>query len=418
MQPKQNSEERQIIVLTRELIGGKPPNEIPLPLIPQLLLSLQSAKQKAIHEGQVTRVQLIQKATVSLEKYQKSRQLTKKTEKKILSMPPPPTAVLDSTIEDLVDGIPYDVAQTSMLPYLIERCKHIINTLLDQGKYAEAQKYENVHKTLVDLKPVRTAEERTQSKIRSLQDQLKSFKRQLQDAQNKYEFSLQSNIMERDQRLSLLNEEFEKQMRDFDLVTNGPLPPSSRKFSANLLNLRETEKFLLKSRRYDEDAAIKEEADAQEKNELIEMEEKFIFMRQKERMKLEEAHQQKLKCFNDKEQRKRIKIIQEHEKDIENLQKTIENIESRISIIESGGSENISTSNLNSNNNHISTFSARRPKTALTVQKGPFITQVTPQGKNSNPNSNIPNNKPNSKTKAKIIQVPKTKTPKMNPSHK
>lgn len=373
MHQKPLDEERQIVILTRELIGGKPPSQVPVSLIPKLISSLEKSKLKAIKDGQVTRVQLIQKATESLEKYQKSIQYTHKTKiEKVETGPPPPIVVLDSTIEDLIDGIPYDIAQTSMLPHLSERCKQIISSLLAQGNYSEAQKYENVHKQLVSLMNKRESEKKVQSRQRFLKDQYKTFNRQLEDVKKKYDFAMESFEMEYQSKISKLNEEFEKELRDFDLITDGPIPLANRKFSSKLLNLRETEKFLLKSRRYDEAASIKAEADEQEKKEISDLEEKFLNERLLQREQLKDLQQQKLKCFNEKEERKRRKIIQENEKEINTLQKTVENLENKIDLTDTVDQDSTST------NVH-----SARPPTSITSKHTPFVTQATVPDRNA-----------------------------------
>jgi len=127
-----------------------------------------------------------------------------------------------------------------------------------------------------------------------------------------------------------LVESFKQELNEFDLETEGPLPPQYRKFSRNLLNLRETEKHLLKTRRFEEAGIIKKEADGLEIIEMEELRGKYERLRTILRDKLIENYEQKMECMESRAQRERKKIESDGFSLIEMHKKTIENLEKRL----------------------------------------------------------------------------------------
>ena len=134
--------------------------------------------------------------------------------------------------------------------------------------------------------------------------------------------------------LEALDAEIEEQLLEFDNITQGPLPSQYIKFSSALLNLRETEKFLVKSRRFEEAASIKAEADAKEEIEIQQLHKRFITKRMQQRQKLIECFSTKKRCIEEKNERIRNKIEQDHRSELAALKKSVDNQQKKLDVFD------------------------------------------------------------------------------------
>jgi hypothetical protein len=146
--PEPTSNQR-VTRLARELVGGKPVSQVPLNDILAVTHALQEARDRATSSRRLERVHRIDKILCDLSQSEYSRR--PKTPRKSAPESPEPVAVLDSILDDLVSGIPHDVVETQMIPQLTERAKFVIDDLLSKGKYQKAQRFEDVHRDLIDL---------------------------------------------------------------------------------------------------------------------------------------------------------------------------------------------------------------------------------------------------------------------------
>ena len=333
MQRKENKD-RQLVKLVREVIGGKPVVQVPVAQIDAVLGGMEEAKQRAIKSGQVERVQRIQRLMNELRNYEEQRRI--KTPRRVTkeSCEGVPDAVADSVLEDLVSGFPFDIAETPMIPTLIERCKHTITTLLSKGEYQAAQRYEDVRNQLVDLQVVRRAEDEKRGRIRTLEDQLAEATKNLEDWEAQFEMEMEENELGMEACINQMEQDWDAEMIEYDAVTNGELPPAARKFSAELLNLREKERFLLQSRRYEEAASLKEEADEMEELELSELHRLYAIRREKQKRKMRSDLDTKIACLRDNWGRKQGDIRQKWEKKIENQRRFKENLQNRLKALD------------------------------------------------------------------------------------
>jgi hypothetical protein len=91
-----------------------------------------------------------------------------------------PAAVIDSVLDDLVSGLPQDIAETQMIPQLGDRAKEIINLLLTKGEHQLVQRYEDVHRDLADLLNVRRVEDQRRHRIECLTNQISDCRMKLE----------------------------------------------------------------------------------------------------------------------------------------------------------------------------------------------------------------------------------------------
>lgn len=113
------------------------------------------------------------------------------------------------------------------------------------------------------------------------------------------------------------------------------LPPSFRKFSQRLLDLRQKEKLLLRTRRFEEAGYTRIEADKIEAVEIIQCKNNYIKSREDKKLKIIEDQNQKMKCFDENVARTRQRLKSENEIKITALKRAKENFQSRINRLDS-----------------------------------------------------------------------------------
>jgi hypothetical protein len=244
--------------------------------------------------------------------------------------------VLDSVLDDLISGLPNDIAETSMIPALTNRAKVIISELLANGEYARAQQYEDVHTSLVELLSTRQTQEQKVTKLQTLQANIANLEEKVVKRRDNLGTILSNDQDEIDNAVAVENERWATESEGFDKVTNGPLPPGARKLSSRLLNLRAQERFLLSSRRYQEAAGMKNEADQLESQELEQLRTEFVRKREVQKAILRDVHEQKLKCILAKGNQRKDEITRSGKKEIKHLRQAIENMQGRIQQLELG----------------------------------------------------------------------------------
>ncbi|OHT00645.1 hypothetical protein TRFO_32604 [Tritrichomonas foetus] len=412
---REKEAQKKITRLVRELIGGRPINQIPNDLIPQIRQELESSKKRAIKDGYVSRLQMIHKVIIDLEMYEKnqiyknipennnSNKNKKVKENDVEIEKNIPVAVLDSILDDLVYGFSFDIAETPKIPALINRAKEKIDQLLSEGDYSGAQKLENIHIRLVALKEERYIEKKKDDKKTMLLNLIAENQQKLEDARINKKEELQLHDMKIKSQIDQKQNEFNQINQLFDEETNGPLPPAAKKLSSATLNTRERERFLIQSRRYEEAATIRAEADELEAMDLENS--RFEFIKKREAIKrIEISKQEKqIQRIKDNGERTRQKIKSDYDKQINELEKAIDNFNSRLQRIDNnilnadGSNKNSPNSKSNFINSGISPRISkpatprqvkrisRTPSqinnnpTNKNVQQSPFVTQATPR---------------------------------------
>jgi hypothetical protein len=217
-----------------------------------------------------------------------------------------------------------------MIPALTEHAKLVINDLLSSGQYVTAQQYENVHQSLVTLLMTRQLQEQKLAKYQTIQGNIATFTTQLEQEQEKLERVLENVQAKLNQSVKEEEDRWGTESSAFDAITSGELPPGARKLSSRLLNMREQERFLLSSRRYQDAAGIKSEADRLEEAEMRRLRQAFTRKRETQKGILRDIHEQKLKCILEKGERNKWEISRSGEKEFERLKQAIENMQIRL----------------------------------------------------------------------------------------
>jgi hypothetical protein len=331
------TDERKLTLLVRELIGGKPVDQVPADQMSAVTAALEEARAREGKHANGMRIRKINRlladlGNLEMKKPRTSRPRSQADDREAVT----PPAVLDSVLADLVGGFSLDIAETQMIPLLVERAKQTITDLLAAGDYYKAQSYENVHQALVDILLVRKAQDEKRNRMMVVEDQLAGFRAGLEEATEKFHVAMEHH----EDSVALLIEEevaeFDKVVDKIDELERGNLPPNFRKFSAELLNLREREKFLIHTRRYLDAAGLKEEADAMEERELIELRRQFVEAQETKNSLQRAKHEQKLQCIKEKGDRESRELQTSMDRELDNRRRAIEILEQKLVALDAG----------------------------------------------------------------------------------
>jgi hypothetical protein len=115
----------------------------------------------------------------------------------------------------------------------------------------------------------------------------------LEEAQAKWGRELQTLIRQRDAVLGRSADTGRQYLGDFDAAVPSTLPPEFTRLSANLLELREREKRLIASRRFEEARQAHKEFEQRQKEELVKRREEYFVHLERERAELERRNARK-----------------------------------------------------------------------------------------------------------------------------
>jgi hypothetical protein len=124
------------------------------------------------------------------------------------------------------------------------------------------------------------------------------------------------------------------QCDDFDASFPEILPANFRKLSPQVLQLREQERHLVLSKRYEDAIPVRERADRLEHEELERQRTKFVTAFETQRQQLVDAQGGQRQCFDRNWERKLERIQKEKQHEMGVLKRTIANFEKKIATIE------------------------------------------------------------------------------------
>lgn len=119
-------------------------------------------------------------------------------------------------------------------------------------------------------------------------------------------------------------------LNDNDSIPLDKLPSRYLKPSAQLLDLRERERHLVLTKRYDEATQLHKEGDKMQKAEEREKKREFLKTSQMQRQQLLVAQDKDLQGFNERWTRNAEKLNNQMEKEIERQKKVVENIRKKL----------------------------------------------------------------------------------------
>lgn len=334
--------ESMILLHVKNLLNGHPVSEVPTNLLPKVHSVLNAAKTNAIGTGDVEKVRILQSIIKQIN-FQSSMGLSSRKSSRLPSINNGPEAhlknsvdVLESTLNEILDGLAYDHIDTELLPDLIIYSKKKADILTQQRKLLDAQRHDNIHKDLINVSYERKSVKSLSNKKQIYENQITLTQQSLEAQQN----MMEEDLIEHEKKIHLsidkAEEEWAQFLIDFDKQTDEGLPAKYKKLSPNLLNLREKERFLIQMRRFEEAQEVANEADVIEEQEMIILQKNYLLIREQQKNNAASNHEQKIKCLQQNGERVRQKIIAEHQIKIESFQRSIINLQNKIKRMEAG----------------------------------------------------------------------------------
>ena len=315
----------------RELLSGKPAKDVPRKHFPKIQAILEGMKTRAINDGNTSKVRQIQGILADMRACQPHQ--VRRSDSSMTARPKTATysqEEIETTLNRLVEGGNYDTVKTDMVPDLVSHARAVIDSLVEQRNLMLAQKYEDVMRHLQQMPSTRTKLGQQVTQRREWGEQLERTRIALSDEREKLQEALADHDRAVAEAKRKENDEWQRTVMTYDNVTAGELPPSYKKFSPKLLNIREQEKSLIKMRRFEDAGYVQMEGDEVERQELSELRRRFEQDRKAKMEKMTEQRNSKISRFDENSARIRSRIKAEHQHTIQSLEQTIAYLEGRI----------------------------------------------------------------------------------------
>jgi hypothetical protein len=242
---------------------------------------------------------------------------------------------LQNEVTELLHGGTYDSFESERGRLLIVFLKERKRSALLTGAYDTSQKCEDLIRYIAGISLQRQFTVIKTSELNGLSLQLHRAEAKLTATKNKWQLAVeefnraQSTSAKRLERAQL------RKIREFDSAVPTSLPPEYCKLSPDLLNLREQERQLVLSKRYEEAKALKKESDRREKEEAAAQKRRFLELVNRRKQKILDVQRHEIECFTLRWKRREERLNHEMETEITTQEKVIQNIKLKIRDVES-----------------------------------------------------------------------------------
>lgn len=333
-----NADDEKVNKIIRDLLRKKmQPNQVPKQLMTKVNTALDAEKTIAINKGSIAKVKQIHKIKSDLIRAEQIRSVVSchsslpLLHRRSSLLPQYSNEELEETLQDMVDGQPLDHSKTDMVQDLIALTKEKINFLIEEQEYTVAQTYEDVLRKLFVISNEAAIEKKHTNKKDNYEKMLQEAKESLEMAKIDFEQALNDFTESAEETIQDAKEKHQQELNDFDEETLKGPPSQYFKMSKQYLTLREQQKALVKSKKYEEAASLKEEADRLEKQEKQELTEKYYTERLITRNNLYNVYLSNLECLDEQLSRKKNKIMVEGKADIQSRQRNVDNLQKQFS---------------------------------------------------------------------------------------
>jgi hypothetical protein len=187
-------------------------------------------------------------------------------------------------------------------------------------------------------------------------------------------------------------EHWNAESEEFDRETDRDIPPLHKKFSQTLLTLKETERWLRRTRRFEEAGYARMELAEREEFEIKELRKAWEKTRETQKINKSDAHLKKIACLKEDAARRRRKIEARYLREIERMEHAKRNLEIKIKELE------------NEIRDTVSSAPSGLPEHPGSVARSKIATFVTQQQTSSSTTSR--NQRSQSKQTVKVVYRP------------
>jgi hypothetical protein len=327
--------------IVNNLISGSSLSRVPAEFHSFLLVPLSAAKNEAIVAGNTLLVKRLQTLMQELQLNPGKALTTSRRRQRSQSAFITSRTLKDEkhddvqvTIDELLEGRDIETIDGSELPRLIPALKDRKQIAITRGDYRQSQQLEDLIQAGNSRHYERTYQSLQNSRLTALRVQLMKANEDLQSAEEFWAKAKEEHDEEYNANLDSMNDQQRQQLDDLDASFPDSLPAKFAKLSPHVLNLREQEKHLVLSKRYEDAIPIRERADRLEEDELERQRRKFMNAFETRRRQLSDAHNTQRRCFDRNWGRKLERFESERDHDLDVLKRTIANFEARIEAIE------------------------------------------------------------------------------------
>lgn len=242
----------------------------------------------------------------------------------------PPPELIEEGVQIALEGGDLWQLESPLLPFLVPPLRKIRMEALDEGKYLKAQQAEQGARNVLRQQTLKQQYEANEEKNSTIQEKLEIAQIQLENIKEKWACIIAQQKNQHKEELDAIQEDFERELEEFDKLFERDPPAKAVKFSPQLLDMRAKERFLGRSKRYQEAKALKEQADALEAIELQQRKQQWIKYLDGERLKLIEKHRQKAFVHDVNAQSIINKRKREADAEISHAQKTVNHLKRQL----------------------------------------------------------------------------------------
>lgn len=264
--------------------------------------------------------------------------LTKRKKDPPPEKPPFNPEQLDDEIDKLLNSKKIDSSNTNYSPKEIDQ-------LLTEMRTRRIEAAEDEDFDLADrlaFVSSQLSRQGTINQIRKIKnEQAEELKQKLEETKQTYSdlkerwVNLQINFMEETTKeLNQMKEKHKKEMLELEKKRDGPIPPKYRKYSSEYLNLKQEEKMLVSSKRFDEATIVQQRVRKQEELENRFFTEEWHNTIDKDIKRLSEKHKQQIRVREMNIKKEQDNIVRTKKKELDALKNKIMFLENQINKLE------------------------------------------------------------------------------------
>ena len=233
---------------------------------------------------------------------------------------------IENKIDDIFRGIHIKTVEFNQIPLVIICLKERKRKAILKGEYQLSQTIEVLINRFVTVQLQKKEQEMKTAKLNDLNFQLEQAQDDMIRLTEKWNKQIEAFNQEQSEASAQFERKQIQKLEEFDANVPTTLPPNYCKLSSQLLDLREIERHLVLTKRYNEATAIKKQCDKMEKEETEAQKQKFMKIIQAKRQKLIEEQAKAVEVFTSKWTLQSDMLTQQRDDEIATQQKIIDNI--------------------------------------------------------------------------------------------
>ncbi|OHT07638.1 hypothetical protein TRFO_24134 [Tritrichomonas foetus] len=241
----------------------------------------------------------------------------------------------------------YDQIDPELYDPLAKELRKQQKKAIDQQNFAKAGAFDEAARRLLVLDNEIKYNQITTSRAQAYNQRVQTMRTDLSDLKYYFKTKLDEAKQKRDSDIAAYRKAVEEELAVFDQQFKEDPPTQYQKYSANYLNIRVQEKFLMKSKRFQEANELKAEADKIQAQEEAQFRMKYESDLEMKRNDLIRKLEEKIYAREEAANREFLKIQKSSQREIENANKALNHFENHAYELEQLATISNPTSNRN-----------------------------------------------------------------------